>query len=74
MPDHCRLPFRSLASSLGIGRLAGLILEAALSHDGIWFSFDVLKVEKKVDTTVLDEVQEIIELPSETAEICKDPE
>jgi hypothetical protein len=36
--------------------------------------WDGLKVEQKVDTTVLDEVQEIIELPSEAAEICKDPE
>jgi len=32
------------------------------------------KVEQEVDPTVLDEVQEIIELPREAAEMCKDPE
>jgi len=36
--------------------------------------WDHLKVEQEVDLTVLDEVQEIIELPSEAAEICKDSE
>jgi class 3 adenylate cyclase len=33
-----------------------------------------LKIERGVDTTVLDEVQEIIELPSEAADIHKSPD
>ena len=72
-PCYRRLPFRSLASSLGIVRLAGLILEAAQTAYGSRLMYR-LKVEQKVDARVLDEVQGIIELPSEAADICKDPE